>query len=68
MVARSSFVAVNAFEDIPVKALYTTRLEGKSEGDYSSFNLGLHVEDVTKQISFRKTPFKKSRFYESDSL
>lgn len=29
MVARSSFVAVNAFEDIPVKALYTTRLEGK---------------------------------------
>ena len=45
MVARSSFVAVNAFEDIPVKALYTTRLEGKSEGDYSSFNLGLHVED-----------------------
>ena len=50
MVARSSFVAVNAFEDIPVKALYTTRLEGKSEGDYSSFNLGLHVEDEPQAV------------------
>ena len=50
MAARSSFVAVNAFEDIPVKALYTTRLNGKSEGDFSSFNLGLHVEDDPKAV------------------
>lgn len=59
MVARSSFVAVNAFEDIPVKALYTTRLEGKSEGDYSSFNLGLHVEDDPKDVLQNRLSLEK---------
>ena len=59
MVARSSFVAVNAFEDIPVKALYTTRLEGKSEGDYSSFNLGLHVEDEPQAVLQNRLALEK---------
>ena len=59
MVARSSFVAVNAFEDIPVKALYTTRLEGKSEGDYSSFNLGLHVEDDPQAVLQNRLALEK---------
>lgn len=45
MESRSSFVEVDAFKDIPVRALYTTRLNGKSEGDFSGFNLGLHVDD-----------------------
>lgn len=59
MVERSSFVAVNAFEDIPVKALYTTRLNGKSEGDYSSFNLGLHVEDDPKAVLQNRLALEK---------
>lgn len=59
MVARSSFVAVNAFEDIPVKALYTTRLEGKSEGDYSSFNLGLHVKDEPQAVFQNRLALEK---------
>ena len=68
MVARSSFVAVNAFEDISVKALYTTRLEGKSEGDYSSFNLGLHVEDdpqavLQNRLALEKHLSKNSLYY-----
>lgn len=50
MVEKSSFVIVDAFKGIPVKALYTTRLNGKSEGDFSSFNLGLHVEDDPKTV------------------
>lgn len=29
MVERSSFVTVDAFDDVPVKTLYTTRLDGK---------------------------------------
>lgn len=45
MEQRSSFVTVDAFKGIPVKAAYTTRQNGKSEGDFSSFNLGLHVGD-----------------------
>ena len=50
MVEKSSFVIVDAFENIPVKALYTTRRNGVSEGDFSSFNLGLHVEDDPKAV------------------
>ena len=59
MVERSSFVTVDAFEDIPVKALYTTRFNGKSEGDFSSFNLGLHVEDDPKNVLQNRLALEK---------
>ena len=59
MVERSSFVTVDAFDDVPVKALYTTRKKRKSEGDYSSFNLGLHVEDDPKTVLQNRLSLEK---------
>lgn len=59
MVEKSSFVIVDAFKEIPVKALYTTRLDGKSEGDYASFNLGLHVEDDPKDVLQNRLALEK---------
>ena len=59
MVERSSFVTVDAFDDVPVKTLYTTRLDGKSEGDYSSFNLGLHVEDDPQAVLQNRLALEK---------
>ncbi|MGN1280955.1 MAG: peptidoglycan editing factor PgeF [Succinivibrio sp.] len=50
MEQNSSFVEISSFKRQHVAALYTTRDGGCSSGCYSSFNLGLHVEDEVSDV------------------
>lgn len=64
-----SILHLNSFNNLgsEVIAGFTTKIGGESKGFYSSFNLGLHVDDLQEDVSSNRILLGKSLGFSTDS-